>query len=279
VSPDLAYDVFIAEPIPQNVAETTPNGDRLMWSPLSSTMIHGEHDAVLVDPPFTLEQGRAVGDWIEMTNKNLTHIFVTHGHGDHWFTAGLIADRFNADVVATVGTIEQMHRNVAAREMVWDRIFPGQIPETIVTATPPQNDRIDLEGHHLVVVEVGHTDSDAAAVLDIPDLNLVVAGDAVYNGVHLYLAESAGAGRDHWRAAIDIVENLNPTRIVAGHKDKNLDDDAARTINQTRDYLDSTDELMPQCNTATALYRAMLKRYTDRLNPGVLWMSANALYR
>src|SRR5882757_6114213 len=139
VSPDLAYDVFITEPIPQNVAETTPNGDRLMRSPLSSTMIHGEHDAVLVDPPFTLEQGRAVGDWIETTNKNLTHIFVTHGHGDHWFAAGLIAERFNAGVVATVGTIEQMHRNVAAREMVWDRIFPNQIPETTVTVTSPQN--------------------------------------------------------------------------------------------------------------------------------------------
>ena len=66
VSTNLGYDVFIAEPIPQNVTELVPNGERRMFSPLSITLIYGEKDAVLVDPPLT--------------------IFATHGHGDHWFT-------------------------------------------------------------------------------------------------------------------------------------------------------------------------------------------------
>jgi glyoxylase-like metal-dependent hydrolase (beta-lactamase superfamily II) len=278
MSTDLGYDIFVAESIPQN-NQPLPNGDRPVWSPLSTTLIHGHSDAVLVDPPFTREQAHAVIDWVRGSNKNITHIFVTHGHGDHWFTAGLLADEFDAQIVATAGTIEQMHRNVAMREAVWDKLFPGQIPETTVTAVPAENNRIELEGRRLDIVEVGHTDTDATSVLHVPDLDLVVAGDTVYNGVHLYLVESADGGRDKWRSAIDIVENLEPRWIVAGHKNKDLDDSAARTISQTRDYLVSADELLSQHTTALGFFNAMVERFPDRLNPGALWLGAAALYR
>jgi glyoxylase-like metal-dependent hydrolase (beta-lactamase superfamily II) len=278
MSTDLGYDIFVAESIPQN-NQPLPNGDPPVWSPLSTTMIQGQSDAVLVDPPFTREQAHAVSDWVRASNKNITHIFVTHGHGDHWFTAGMLADEFDAQIVATAGTIEQMHRNVAMRDAVWDRLFPGQIPESKVTAVPAENNRIDLEGKQLNIVEVGHTDTDATSVLHAPDLDLVVAGDTVYNGVHLYLAESADGGRDKWRSAIGIVESLNPRWIVAGHKNKDLDDSAARAISQTRDYLNSADELLSQHTTALGFFNAMVERFPDRLNPGALWLGAAALYR
>ncbi|HEY2504444.1 MAG TPA: MBL fold metallo-hydrolase [Mycobacterium sp.] len=279
MSISLGYDVFVSKPIPQQGVEPLPNGDRAMWSPLSTTLIYGDNDAVVVDPPFTREQASAVGDWLQESSKNITHIFATHGHGDHWFTADLLADRFGAQIVATPGTIEQMHRNVALREVFWDRIFPGEIPETTVTAVPAQNNRIELEGHSLDVVEVGHTDTDATSVLHAPALDLVVAGDALYNGVHLYLAESADGGRDKWRSAVDIVADLNPKWVVAGHKNKDLDDAAERTISETRRYLDSADEMLSEHSTALGFFNAMLERHPDRLNPGALWISANGLYR
>jgi glyoxylase-like metal-dependent hydrolase (beta-lactamase superfamily II) len=112
MSTDLGYDIFVSKSIPQN-NQPLPNGDRPVWSPLSTTLIHGHSDAVLVDPPFTRDQAHAVSDWIQASNKKLTHIFVTHGHGDHWFTAGMLVDKFGAQIVATAGTIERMHRNVA----------------------------------------------------------------------------------------------------------------------------------------------------------------------
>ena len=277
MSTQLDFDVFVTDPIPQHTTDVDPNGNRLMWSPLSSTLIYGDRDGILVDPPFTRDQAEPVANWLLASQKNLTHIFITHGHGDHWFTAGLLADRFHARIVATPGTIEQMHINVAIREAVWDRLFPAQIPETIVTAAPPENNLIDLEGHPLHVVEVGHTDCDATSVLHVPDLDLVVAGDAVYNGVHQYLAESRDGGRDKWRAAIDIVESLGPGRIVAGHKNKDLDNHATRLIAETRHYLDSADEFLQQHPTPVGFFSAMVERFPDRLNPGLAWMNAAAL--
>jgi hypothetical protein len=61
----LSYDVFVSDPIPQNVTGLLPNGETHMFSPLSTTLIYGKNDAVLVDPPLTTDQAKAVGDWVE----------------------------------------------------------------------------------------------------------------------------------------------------------------------------------------------------------------------
>lgn len=278
-SKPLGYSVFIADPIPQATTELVPNGDRRMFSPLSITLIFGETDAVLVDAPLTTAQAEAVGDWVVSTGKNVTHIVATHGHGDHWFTAGMLAERFHSVVVASAGTIRQMYCNVAIREGFWDRLFPNQIPDSPVTAVTTPDDQLTLEGHNLQIVEVGHSDTDDTSVVHVPDLQLVVAGDVIYNGVHQYLAESADGGRDAWRKAIDIVEGLQPHLIVAGHKNKELDDDAIRAMTSTREYLDTVDALLPKHDSALSFFRAMLQQYPQLLNPGALWGGAQALYR
>jgi glyoxylase-like metal-dependent hydrolase (beta-lactamase superfamily II) len=80
---------------------------------MASTLIYGSHDAVLTDPAMTEDRARALGDWVERKARNLTHIFVTHGHGDHWFAAQLLAERFGARVVASAGTIAARQRRDA----------------------------------------------------------------------------------------------------------------------------------------------------------------------
>jgi glyoxylase-like metal-dependent hydrolase (beta-lactamase superfamily II) len=118
---NLTYDVFVNDPPPQDNG-LLPNGEPKLFSPLASTLIYGSEDAVLTDPGMTADQARALGDWVAGTGRNLTDIFLTHGHGDHWFAAGLLAQRFGARVVATAGTIAQMHANIAARPYVWDKV-------------------------------------------------------------------------------------------------------------------------------------------------------------
>ena len=208
----------------------------------------------------------------------MTDVFITHGHGDHWFAAGLLAERFGARVVASAGTITQMHGSVAARPLLWDKLYAGLIPPSTVTAVTVPANRLTLEGHDLVIVEVGHTDSDDTSVLHVPDLGLVVAGDAIYNGVHMYLGQSAVGGFGPWRDAIGTVEALEPRQIVTGHQNRRLDDDAARTIAETRHYLDDAEELLRTENTATGFFDAKIARYPDHLGRMVLWVSARALY-
>ena len=272
----LAYEVFVNDPPPQG--GVLPNGEPRRFSPMASTLIYGRRDAVLTDPGMTADQVRALGDWVEAHGRNLTDIFVTHGHGDHWFAAGLPAERFGARVVATHGTIAQMHGNVATRPLLWDKVYDGIPPSPVTAVTVPDN-RFMLEGHDLVIVEVGHTDSDDTTVLHVPDLDLVVAGDVIYNGVHMYLGQSVTVGGfGTWRDAIDQVAALAPRHIVAGHQNTLLDDDAARQIAETRQYLDDAEELLRTETTAVGFFDAKVERYPDHLGRYVLWAGTRGLY-
>ena len=273
---DLAYEVFVNDPPPQD--GSLPNGEVKRFSPTASTLIHGSTHAVLTDPGMTADQAHVLGDWVAAHGRNLTDIFVTHGHGDHWFAAGLLAERFGARVVASAGTIAQMHASVATRPLLWDKIYTG-IPPTPVTAVTVPDNRFTLEGHELAIVEVGDTDSSDTSVLHVPDLGLVVAGDVIYNGVHMYLAQVGIMGSfGPWRDAIDKVEALGPRHIVAGHQNKELDDDAERTIAETRQYLRDAEELLQSEPTALDFFNAKIARYPNHLGRTVLWVGASVVY-
>ena len=124
----LNYEVFVSDPPRHSLGGALPNGEPKGGSPVASTLIYGREDAVLTDPAFTTDQARALGDWVESKGRNLTQIFITHGHGDHWFAAELLADRFGARIVASAGTIAQMHANLAARPFLWDKVYTGIRP-------------------------------------------------------------------------------------------------------------------------------------------------------
>ena len=143
-------------------------------------------------------------------------------------------------------------------------------------ADPLEGPSFELEGHRLVAVDVGHTDTDDTTVLHVPDLGLVVAGDAAYNGVHQYLAESGSQGRQDWLAALDAIEALEPRAVVAGHK-RYGSDDGPRVIGETRQYIRDFDRADQETSTAGELYWQLLAMYPHRVNPGALWLSAQAV--
>jgi glyoxylase-like metal-dependent hydrolase (beta-lactamase superfamily II) len=278
---EITYDVFISDPIPQAVATLLPNGDHQMWSPISSTLISGPTEAVLIDPPITIKQTEALADWVERFGKKLSSIYITHGHGDHWLGTKPLTERFpGVSVYATAGTLEVMRQNagVPSDSEFWTTRFPDQIPDASILAKAVPADGFSVEGAKILVVEVGHSDVDNSTVLHVPSIGLVVAGDVVFNNVHQYLGQSSGGGLDAWLHALDIVEALHPTKVVSGHKDKTREDDPSN-IAATRKYLNDAKGLLAANPTQVQFFSQMMKLYPERLNPSILWLSAQALLR
>jgi glyoxylase-like metal-dependent hydrolase (beta-lactamase superfamily II) len=98
------------------------------WSPISSTLIYGKRDPVLVDAFITVEQADAL---MEASGKNLTTIYATHGHGDHVFGLGALLDRFPNDrAVATSDVVKVMRQQASSQSLAsfWNPFFPARFP-------------------------------------------------------------------------------------------------------------------------------------------------------
>ncbi len=276
----LRWGVFVTPGLPIVTRDKPPGIRETFFQATASTLIYGARDAVLVDAFMTVAQANALADWVAAKRKNLTTIYITHGHGDHWFGLGTLLERFpKAKAVATPNAVKEMHGNASPQALdgAWKAGFPGQIPDKLVFAEEMRGNVIDLEGQELVAVELGHTDTDDTTCLHVPSIGLVVAGDAVYNDVHLYLAQSNPQTRREWIAALDKIESLKPRAVVASHKRPEKPDDP-RTIEETRQYIRDFDRLAETTTTAQELYDRMLELYPNRVNPGwALWGSARAV--
>jgi glyoxylase-like metal-dependent hydrolase (beta-lactamase superfamily II) len=276
----LRWDVFLSPSIPAITSDLPPGEKQRPWPPISSTLISGERDAVLVDTPITVEQARALADWVAAKGKNLTTIYATHGHGDHFFGTSTVLERSpDARFVARPEVIKIMRQQASPESLAtfWNPRFPGQISSQLAIAEELNGNVINLEGHDLVTVPLGFTDTASTTCLHVPSIGLVVAGDAAYNGVHLHLSESPDQQkRQEWIAALDEMESLKPRAVIAGHK-RAGNDDSPKIIGETRRYIRDFERLALQTTTALELYDQMLKLYPDWGNRGALWTAVRAI--
>src|SRR5216683_4147970 len=106
MSSPLHLDVFVA-PYKPIVGLIPPMSEgKATWPATAVSLISGEHDAVLVDALLTPEEARRAVDWIRATGKNLTTIYITHGHGDHFFGLTTLLAAFpDARAVTTAAVI------------------------------------------------------------------------------------------------------------------------------------------------------------------------------
>lgn len=273
----LRYKVFTATRPGLN-RDLPPGKESLAWVANSATLIYGERDAILVDTFLTIDQNKTLADEIAASGRTLKTIYVTHAHGDHFFGIKILLDRFpHAIAVATPEVTEKMKLQSTPEKLNgrWRKLFPNQISDVISVADPLQGNEIDLEGNKLVVVKIGHTDTDDSTCLYVPSIGLIVAGDAVYNGIHPFLNESNRKNRLEWIAALDKIDALKPLAVIAGHKNP-VNDDSPRHVEETRQYIRDFIRLNDSTKTARELYDKMLGLYPDWANPGSLWSSAVA---
>lgn len=287
----LYASVFVSPPIPF----TGPSGKAPrpggLWSPISCTLIHTPSHAVLVDTPITKSQVEALINWIQVTlqkGAELKYIYITHGHGDHWFGVGQLLKKFpGAKAIATSGTIEHMKGQVEPKAFnaMWGPRFPGQIdtdfvfPESLPQASSkkfylPNGEK--EAGYELEALEVGHSDTYSTTVLWVPALRLVVAGDVVYGDVHQMLAEAnTHLLRLEWVRAIEKIMALDPVAVVPGHK-KPHELDGAWHLENSRQYILDFDRLVESgtIKDARELTREMKMLWPTRFNDGALIMGS-----
>lgn len=279
--PDLHLDVYAAPMRPMRGTPAQGPGDDPMWSPMSSTLIHGERDAVLVDTLVTFDQVDALAGWVQSFGKHLAAIYITHGHADHWIGLSRLLERFPDARTLANGKVHERAVFEATNpglSAYWQSIFPGEVPADPVIPGRYDDPVIELEGQPIEVISIGQGDTEHSTILHVPAISAVVGGDVVYNQVHMMTAETDEQGREDWIASLDRIAALGPQIVVSGHKRVGAADDP-KTINESQQYLRDFSRVAAREDTVEGIVSAMLELHSDRDNPRVLWHCAREVMK
>jgi glyoxylase-like metal-dependent hydrolase (beta-lactamase superfamily II) len=258
----LSVNVFTAPGKAMVGERPRPFGEALAFDPITSTLIFGEYDAVLVDAMCTVAEAEALANWVALHNRNLETIYITHAHFDHFYGLGILLDRFpRARAIATPKTWKAMQLYLSPTvERLARRMFPGQVPTKLVAPEPYEHDTFTLEGHEVRIIEQGHTDSADTTSLYVPSIDLIVAGDVVYNQCRMYVGDTTPESRKNWIADLDRLAALKPAIVVAGHKKPGVPDSPS-AIQDTKRYLEDFDRLQKTGKSDQELFDQMTKLY------------------
>jgi glyoxylase-like metal-dependent hydrolase (beta-lactamase superfamily II) len=200
-------------------------------------LIEGEHDAVLVDAPFTVADAHRLVAMILESGKHLTHVFVTHDHPDHFFSVEVIQDAFpDVKVVAHPTVVADIWRSLPFKVKRWSPMLGANGPRHPSAPVPLEGDTIELEGHALQVIGPMQGDHVHATALWAPSIKALFPSDLVFNEVHLWLGEHDPAQVTEWAHSLDRLAALEPEMVVAGHARPGLPNDAS-ALAFTRRYL------------------------------------------
>ncbi|MEH6413480.1 MBL fold metallo-hydrolase [Pseudomonas sp. CGJS7] len=251
----------VAEPAaaPLSIEVYNP-GEQAIFA-VSSTLVTGAKDAVLIDAQFSTVDAAKLVERIKASGKRLTTIYISHGDPDFYFGLVALTDAFpQAKVLATPQTIAHIRETSAGKLQFWGPKLGAGAPSRIVIPEPLQGDTIDLEGNSLKIVGLDGPTPDRSFVW-IEPIKAVLGGIPVMAGEHVWMADTqTPQSHADWLGTLDKIAALQPKTVVPGHfapgAAQNLD-----AVRFTADYIRAFDEETAKAKDAAALIAAMQRRY------------------
>jgi glyoxylase-like metal-dependent hydrolase (beta-lactamase superfamily II) len=232
----------------------------------NAALIMGEHDAVLVDPPFTKADAHRVAAMVLDSGKTLKYIFVTHDHPDHFFSMDVLAEAFpDAKIVAHPVVVADIWRSLPFKVKRWSPMLGTNGPANPSAPDALEGDTIMLEGHALKVLGPMQGDHVHSTALWAPDIKALFPGDIVYNQMFLWFGEHDAAALVAWDKALAELQALNPEIVVAGHNKPGLPNDASG-LAFSRGYINTWQQLVPKSKDSKDLQEWIRAAYPDAID-------------
>ena len=245
---------------------------------VNSTLIAGDKDAVLVDAQFSLADAHRLVGTILDSKKNLTTVYVTHFHPDHYFGMVVIKQAFpKAKFVALSGAVAEIKKTWQAKVKQWGPMYGNLVPKQPLLPTALKGNTITLEGQALEIKGPAQGDSADNTYVWIPSIKTVITGDLVYAGVHPWTAETTPATRRTWIKSLDELATLGATVVIAGHKDPKLKDDPS-AIKATREYLEVFDSAVASSKSSAEVQQKVKAKYGTLQLEIILQLGADAAF-
>lgn len=245
--------------------------------PVSSELITGQHDAVLIDAQFQRNDAEALVQKIKASGKKLTTVYISHSDPDYYFGLDVIQAAFpEAKIVASEPTVKAIKASMQGKLAYWGPILKDNAPARLVLPEVLKGDHLTLEGQPLEIKGLQGSAPQRSYVW-IPSLKAVVGGVVVSSGIHVWVADTqTPTSRQDWLATLKGIEALKPTTVIPGHYLGKVPE-GTKAVTFTADYLKSFDEHAGKAKDSAALIDAMKKAWPQLAEPSSLELSAKVI--
>ena len=231
---------------------------------VASVIVMGKKDCVLLDAQWTLSNAHRVITEILETGKNLTTIYLSHAHPDHYFGAGVIAQAFpSARVVAGPSDASLINKQFFGKIEHWEGIIGAHNVCRVTTdAEVLEENHFELEGHPIEILPEVMGDMRYNTMVWIPDIKTLYGSDVLFNQAHPFTCELTKEERQQWIADVDKIEKMGAEVIIPGHQKPGMQFDRS-SLDFTREYIVATEEELVRQDSVEGFYFAMANRFPD----------------
>lgn len=242
--------------------------------PVTSVLVSGEKEVMLVDAQFGKSQAEQVVQKIRASGKQLTTIYISHGDPDYYFGLETLTAAFpDAKVLASAPTVEHIKHTMDGKLKYWGPILKGDAPSKAIVPQVLKGDSLTLEGKRLQIIGLDGPQPDRSFVW-IPSIKAVVGGVVVAENIHVWMADTqTPQSHKDWLATLEGMEKLQPDIVIPGH----YLGESARSlapVKFTAEYIKAFDEQTAKAKDSAALIAAMKQRYPDLGEDSSLELSA-----
>ena len=232
---------------------------------VNSAIIYGEKEAVLVDAQFTLSNAHRLVAEILETGRELTTIYITHEHPDHFLGLPVIKQAFpNARAFSIKASADDVNASFEFKLNYWgNKVLGSNGAKTAVFVETLDEPLIMLEGRRLEILGPFQGDGPNSSVVWVPSIKTLIASDFIYDHAHAWMsAAKTPELAQAWLDALDVFGALKPEVVVPGHapSDQYL---SPASINYTRQYIKIFIAKLDETKDSAELMAEMRRIYPD----------------
>lgn len=186
---------------------------------VSSTLIMGKNEALLIDAQFAGQDAQALAELVRGSGRELGVIYISHGDPDYYFGLGVMREAFpKARIQATQATIDHIRETRDDKLKTWGPKLGPNAPERIIMPDLAPCRGLELEGAALEIIGLDGPTPDRSFIW-IPSVRAVVGGIPVVSGEHVLMADTpTPESHHHWLQTLERIRSLNPEIVVPGHR-------------------------------------------------------------
>jgi len=234
--------------------------DDQFWA--NSVIIEGSHEVMLVDAQLTKTSAEKVLQEIKETKKPLSIIYLTHEHADHFLGLEVFKEAYpGVRIIANSAVTDRINKVYQEKVDKWKKILGSGATSQVVAIEKFDGNFIEFGNSKLELLKDVQGDTDENTMLWIPGQRILIAGDVLFNDMHVYTAETDSKARGKWLNSINKIRELKPSVVIPGHSKIGAPLDASTAVDFTENYLLAFDEELKKAKDPENFINTMKERF------------------